>query len=85
MVRVYGMDDEIGQLAIDELSVEYSQRPLAERTFVLAEKIVSEQLNAAKELIEANRGQFDRLVDALIQHNRLDEAQLADLLGERPP
>jgi ATP-dependent metalloprotease FtsH len=84
MVRVYGMDDEIGQLAIDELSVEYSQRPLAERTFVLAEKIVSEQLNAAKELIEANRGQFDRLVDALIQHNRLDEAQLADLLGERP-
>ena len=27
MVRVYGMDDEIGQLALDELTVQYSQRP----------------------------------------------------------
>jgi ATP-dependent metalloprotease FtsH len=84
MVRVYGMDEEIGQLAVDELSVENSQRPLAERTLLLAERIVSEQLDVARELIETHRDEFDRLVDELIAHNRLDEAQLVDLLGERP-
>jgi cell division protease FtsH len=84
MVRVYGMDSEIGQLAVDELTVANSQRPLAERTLLLAEKIVSEQLNAAKALIEADRDQFDHLVDELVKHNRLDEAQLTKLLGKLP-
>lgn len=84
MVRVYGMDKEIGQLAVDELTVEYSQRPLAERTLILAEKIVSEQLNAAKTLIDENRDGFERLVDELMKHNRLDETQLTSLLGELP-
>jgi ATP-dependent Zn protease len=84
MVRVYGMDAEIGQLAIDELTVEYSQRPLAERTLLLAEKLVSEQLNAAKTLIEENRDEFNHLVDELMKHNRLDETQLTILLGKLP-
>ena len=80
MVRVYGMDEEIGQLAVDELTVEYSQRPLAERTLLLAEKIVSAQLNAAKALIEENRDEFNRLVDELMKHNRLSEDELAGIL-----
>ncbi|MGB2865391.1 MAG: AAA family ATPase [Sedimentisphaerales bacterium] len=81
MVRVYGMDEEIGQLAVDELTVEYSQRPLAERTLLLAEKIVSEQLNIARALIEKNRSEFDRLVDELIKKNRLSEEDLVRILG----
>ncbi|HPY49839.1 MAG TPA: AAA family ATPase [Sedimentisphaerales bacterium] len=84
MVRVYGMDEEIGQLALDELSVENSQRPLAEQTLMLAERIVSEQLDVARRLIETHRDEFDRLVDALVKHNRLDEAQLTELLGRQP-
>jgi len=84
MVRVYGMEKEIGQLAIDELAEQYSQRPLAERTLLLAERIVSEQLDAAKTVIEDNRAEFDRLVDELMKHNRLDETQLVNLLGEPP-
>jgi ATP-dependent Zn protease len=84
MVRVYGMNEEIGQLAVDELAVENSQRPLAERTLLLAEKIVSGQLSAAQNIIEENRDEFDRLVDELLKHNRLDETQLTKLLGQQP-
>jgi ATP-dependent metalloprotease FtsH len=72
MVRVFGMDEEIGQLAVDELNVQYSQRPLAEQTLLLAEKIVSKQLNVARDLIEKNRDEFDRLVDELVKNIRID-------------
>jgi hypothetical protein len=42
------------------------------------------QPEAAKEPIVSHRGQFDHVVDELIQHNRLDEAQFTSLLGKRP-
>lgn len=85
IVRGYGMDSEIGQISLDVLAEQYASYPLAEKSLELAEKIISEQLSIAQSLIEENRDEFDRLVDALIQHNRLDEAQLANLLGKRPP
>ena len=81
IVRVYGMCDEIGQLALDELAVSHSPRPLTNKTLELAEKIVSNQLEAAIKLIESNRKTFDHFVDELMKHNRLDENQIASILG----
>lgn len=84
IVRGYGMNSEIGQISLDVLAERYSSYPLAEKTLELAERIISEQLNIAQNLIEKNREEFDGLVDELIKHNCLDETQIADLLGELP-
>ena len=84
IVRGYGMDSEIGQISLDVLAERYSTYPLAEKTLELAEKIISEQLNAAKTLIEENQDEFDSLVDELIKQNQLSEAQLTELLGKLP-
>ena len=84
IVRRFGMHSEIGQISLDMLAEIHSTYPLAERTLELAEKIISEQMNIAKTLIEKNRNEFDRLVDELIKHNGLDEAQLIELLGKLP-
>lgn len=80
MVRNYGMCDEIGQLELDVLTVSYSPRPLAEKTLMLAEKIVSNQMEIAIKLIENNQKIFDHFVDELMKHNRLDESQIASIL-----
>lgn len=81
MVRDLGMCNEIGQLALDVLAVSNSPRPLANKTLELAEKIVSNQMEVAIKLIESNRKTFDHLVDELMKHNRLDEHQIASILG----
>ncbi len=84
IVRGFGMDSEIGQISLDVLAERYSTYPMAEKSLALAEKIISEQMKIAQTLIEENREEFDRLVDELIKHNRLGEAQLTYLLGKLP-
>ena len=83
MVRVYGMTEEFGQLAVDELFVQNSQRPLLEGTLKLAESIVSGQLERATALLQQYRDEYDRLVEHLMLHNKLNEQELESLLGSQ--
>jgi cell division protease FtsH len=82
IVRGFGMDSEIGQISLDALAERYSTYPLADKTLVLAERIISEQLRIAQTIIKENRDEFDRLVNELMKHNRLDETGLTNLLGD---
>jgi len=82
MVREYGMAKDIGQIALDQLANRSGAVPLNEETAKQVEAIVSRQLEEAISLIKDNSDVFDRLVDRLIEKNRLAEEELAKILDE---
>jgi ATP-dependent Zn protease len=79
MICSYGMDDGIGYAAIGER--EATQGPLAEKITERISDILRTELAESVKLIEEGRPRIDRLVTALLDKNRLDRAEMEQLLA----
>lgn len=79
MIREFGMSDEIGQVFFDARYLQ--DGPLAARVSEVAEHIVREQLDKAREMLKAHRQELDRLSSALLDENRLDRSDLERILA----
>ena len=81
MVSDFAMDDQIGHIALGELAGrDGTPGPMSEQVARAAERIVKQQLERAVSLLRENKPQLDRLVEALMEKDRLTEPELADLL-----
>jgi cell division protease FtsH len=92
MVTCWGMSDKLGPVSY-KLSDEdpflgremHQQRQFSEHTMELIDEEVAQILhNASKEsteLLTANRGKIDTVVQALLEHEELDEKELTELIG----
>ncbi len=82
MVQEYGMDSEVGQLAIDDNSagVFIGDGPLRALIAQQARRIVDTQLNEAFLLLKQNRAALDTLVAELMRKNRLTKEELEKIL-----
>jgi len=78
MVRDYGMGAGIGQVAIDPGRL--TDGPLAIKVMESVEKIIKGQLDRAITELRDNRESLDRLVNNLMDKNRLTRAQLEAIL-----
>jgi ATP-dependent Zn protease len=78
MVRSYGMEEEIGHIAIDPSRL--ADGPLAIKISAAAEKIIRHQLEQAIEELRNQRENLDKLVEALMEKNRLTLNELEDIL-----
>jgi ATP-dependent Zn protease len=78
MVRRYGMDEGIGQIVLE--ADQLGGGPLAGEAMRAAGRIVKKQLDRALSELEAHRGELDRLVEALMEKNRLTREELEGIL-----
>lgn len=86
MVREFGMDDSMGNLAIRELTDDRAgDGPLCARVARLAGQIVKEQLNRALKLLQKNWAGLEVLAAELLQKNRLTREDIQRILEEAKP
>jgi ATP-dependent Zn protease len=76
--RTYGMDDSVGQVALD--SQRFDDGPLAADVMRGAERIVKEQLDRARKELADHRVALDKLVRELMEKNRLTTSELESIL-----
>ncbi len=79
MVRHYGMDPVIGPVYLD--ARRFNDGPIVMEVMHAASRILKEQLNEAREILEAHREMLDTLVDHLLKWNRLTTEELEEILG----
>ena len=82
MVRDYGMDEGLGQLAIDPKRLK--DGPLAIKVMKAAEKIVAGQLETAMAGLMQHREKLNLIVSELMEKNRLTRQDLEKILGDCP-
>ena len=80
MICSYGMDEKIGYASLSER--EATQGPLAEKITTRVSAVIGEELAEAVGIIGKNKPAIDRLVQALLDKNRLDKAEMEALLAE---
>ena len=80
MVRSYGMDDSVGQIALD--SQRFDNSPLAADVMRGAARIVKEQLERAREDLAERQPSLDHLVKELMEKNRLTRSELEGILAD---
>ncbi len=78
MVRDFGMDEVVGQIAIGPAKL--SDGPLAIKVMEAVEKIVRSQLQSAVEHLNRCRPTLDELVEKLMKKNRLTRTELEVIL-----
>lgn len=81
MVYELGMSEEGGPLRIDPQRL---PREAAERCHAAVRAIVDAQSARVRELLTSRKDALDRVVDALVQKNRLTRDELIDLIEGRP-
>lgn len=83
MVREYGMDENFGYLSLaDQFSTSHNGGPLAERAALAAEAIVKRELEKACLAIKNNSIKLERLVEVLVEKNRLVKEEIEEILKE---
>jgi cell division protease FtsH len=94
MVARWGMSDKVGFVTVapqqGQSPLLPGAEPVSEATQELVDaevrRIVDEELDATRELISDNRDRLDRLVEALLEHETLDEADAYAAAGiDRTP
>ncbi|MBW2638233.1 MAG: hypothetical protein JRC86_12090 [Deltaproteobacteria bacterium] len=80
MVRNYGMDDSVGQVVLD--TKRFDTGPLAAQVMQAVGRIVKEQLDRACSELETHRSTIDRLVQELMEKNRLTRIELEKILSD---
>ena len=80
MVRNFGMSDGFGPLYIDARQI--TDGPLAMRVMEELRKITIEQLNLAQSEVVQHRAIMDKVVDALMDRNRLTREELETIMAE---
>lgn len=79
MVRDYGMEKGIGQVAINPKNL--NDGPLAIKVLESVEKIINSQLIYAIDELRKHRKSLDHLVERLMEKNRLTRNELEIILG----
>ncbi|HEX5032565.1 MAG TPA: ATP-dependent zinc metalloprotease FtsH [Candidatus Eisenbacteria bacterium] len=98
MVTRWGMSDKLGLVQLAPPENPYltgpdgfggGPKPISEETASLVDaevlRIIRESHDEAKRLIEAHRGALDKLADALLSRETLDEREILDVTGLTPP
>jgi ATP-dependent metalloprotease FtsH len=80
MVRDYGMSEKIGQVAIDPGRL--GDGPLAIKVMESVETIIKNQLELAVAELKENKKYLDKLVEQLMEKNRLTTEELEEILPE---
>ncbi len=95
MVASWGMSEKIGPVSFKQseehpfLGKEmHSYREFSEETARLidieVQKIMQEASEAATRMLNDHRPQLDRLAEALLEHENVEQTQLTEILGPRP-
>ena len=97
MVTRWGMSDKLGMVQLAPRENPYlagpdgfgGPRPISETTASLVDaevlRIINESHDEAKRLLETHRGALDKLAEALLSHETLDEREILDVTGLTPP
>ena len=93
MLTVYGMSDRLPNLSLVEqeggfLSVgpqQTARSPQIEEIIAQEQlEVISRSYDEAKALLAERRGQLEQLAERLLENEKLDSTDLAELLGPRP-
>jgi len=82
MIRDFGMSDGFGPVYIDSKRI--ADGPLAIRVLEEIRKITSLQMDRARELVIRHQSIVDKLVDALMEKNRLTREELEAIMPPAP-
>ncbi|HKO21945.1 MAG TPA: ATP-dependent zinc metalloprotease FtsH, partial [Candidatus Eisenbacteria bacterium] len=98
MVTRWGMSDKLGLVQLAPPENPYLAGPdgfgggpklISEETASLVDaevlRIIRESYDEARQLLEKHRGALDKLADALLSHETLDEREILDVTGLTPP
>jgi cell division protease FtsH len=97
MVTRWGMSDKLGMVQLAPRENPYlagpdgfgGPRPISETTASLVDaevlRIINESHDEAKRLLEKHRDALDKLAEALLSHETLDEREILDVTGLTPP
>jgi ATP-dependent Zn protease len=80
MAKVYGMSEDIGQVAIDTRRL--IDGPVTIAIIKASERIINTQLELAIEELKNNKKYLDNLVEQLMEKNRLTAEELEEILPE---
>lgn len=87
MVQIFGMERSLLSFQNDsgqqEMYKPYSEQT-AQEMDKMANQIVTEQYQRAKELLLTNEARLQELAESLLQHETLDVMRISKILGERP-
>jgi len=78
MICSYGMDDAFGMAVMSP--EEATRGPLAAKVSQRVSEIIKEEMAAAIEIIHKNKERLDRLVNALLEKNKLTREEMEELL-----
>ena len=90
MVTVYGLNDKIGNLTYyDSSGQEYGfTKPYSEKTAEIIDeevsKLIEEQYQRAKNLLEKNKDKLVKLAERLLEKEVIFKEDLEEILGKRP-
>jgi cell division protease FtsH len=97
MVTRWGMSDKLGMVQLAPRENPYlagpdgfgGRSPISESTASEVDsevlRIIRESHDEAKRLLETNRGALDKLAEALLSRETLDEREILDVTGLTPP
>ena len=96
MVTRYGMTDELGPMVYAENEGEvFLGRSITKTTTMSEEtmrkvdgvirRIIDEQYNIARRLIETNKDKMHAMAQALLEWETIDAEQIDDIMGGKPP
>jgi cell division protease FtsH len=90
MVTVYGLNDRIGNLTYyDSTGQEYGfTKPYSEKTAEIIDeevsKLIEEQYQRAKDILEKNKDKLIKLAERLLEKEVIFKEDLEEILGKRP-
>ena len=90
MVTVYGLNDKIGNLTYyDSSGQEYTfTKPYSEKTAEIIDeevsKLIEEQYQRVKDLLEKNKDKLKKLAERLLEKEVIFKEDLEEILGKRP-
>ena len=90
MVTVYGLNDKIGNLTYyDSSGQEYGfTKPYSEKTAEIIDeevsKLIEQQYQRAKDLLEKNKDKLIKLAERLLEKEVIFKEDLEEILGKRP-
>lgn len=88
MVSIYGMSDKVGQVSFHGIGQDQFQKPYSETTASMIDeevrRLVSEQYQRAKELLQQKKPELELLAKELLDKEVLTKTDVERLIGSRP-
>lgn len=80
MICSYGMDDEFGMAVMSQ--EEATRGPLAAKVSQRVSGIIKEEMANTVAVIDKNKARLDRMVNALLEKNKLTGGEMEELLSD---